>query len=85
MIVSGFVEVINESEVERIVESLRELRLEVHGIKDGKIVYLIEREDPKEIERTLETLKTIEGVKNVYLCYFTIEDEPKDDQVFLNM
>ncbi len=85
MIVSGFVEVINESEVDRIVESLRELRLEVHGIKDEKIVYLIEREDPKEIERTLEMLKTIEGVKNVYLCYFTIEDEPKDDQVLLNM
>jgi nitrate reductase NapAB chaperone NapD len=73
IVASGFVETNEIEDVKGVVSELKIRGVEVNEIKDEKIVFLIERESASEIEKLLESLKNITGVRNVYLAYFSIE------------
>lgn len=75
---SGYIEVDSEDKIVDIEETLKGSGIEVSGRHQDRIVFLIEREDSAETKRVLESLKEIEGVRNVYLAYFSLEgsDEP---------
>lgn len=81
IIVSGFIDVNNQEAIPAIVEALKERNVEVHDIKDGKIVFLVEREIEDltgvegRIRKELDSLKDIDGINNVYLAYFGLDDE----------
>jgi nitrate reductase NapAB chaperone NapD len=74
IIASGFLEVIDISEVQSVINQLKDKNVEVTDLKDEKIVFLIERTSSAEVKRELESLKDIDGVKNVYLSYFSLEE-----------
>lgn len=75
---SGFIEANDIKDVKKLVEELKLRDVEVNEIKDEKIVFLIERERVSEVKDILDSLKDIEGVRNVYLAYYSLEGSDKD-------
>lgn len=73
VIASGFIEVNKLSEVEQIINELRIRNIEINEINNEKIVFLIERETMDKVKKDFESLKDINGAKNVHLAYFSIE------------
>lgn len=73
IVASGFIETNEIKDVEVVVSELKTRGVEVNEIKDEKIVFLIERDTAPEIKRSLDALKDIDGVRNVYLAYYSIE------------
>lgn len=73
-IASGFIVVIDNADIERIKGILEKEGIEVVMTENEKIVYLIERNNMEEIEKTLKYLKGIDGIENVYLAYYTLVD-----------
>ncbi|MCS7199201.1 MAG: chaperone NapD [Caldimicrobium sp.] len=71
-IASGFLEVLDNEGLERVIDILKANAIEVIGVENKKIVYLIERESLFEIESTLKFMKGIEGVLNVFLTYYSL-------------
>ncbi|MCX8031042.1 MAG: chaperone NapD [Thermodesulfovibrionales bacterium] len=78
IIASGYVEVNDISDIEKVVSSLKSIGIEINGIKDEKIVYLIENQDISSIRKEIDALKNIEGVRNVYLTYFSLEGSDEE-------
>ncbi len=77
VIASGYIEANELNDVDRIVTCLRVKGVEVDEINDEKIVYLVERQTHALLKKEIESLKDIEGVRNVYLTYFSL-DESED-------
>lgn len=73
VVASGFIEVTELSEAERIAGELKIRSIEVNEINNDKIVFLIERETMAEVKDDFEPLRDIKGVKNVHLAYYSIE------------
>ncbi len=73
IVASGFIEVNSIEDIERIKKELDSKRVEVTDINGNKIVFLIEREMVSQIKESLESLKDVEGVQNVYLAYYSLE------------
>ncbi|MEW5746676.1 MAG: chaperone NapD [Nitrospirota bacterium] len=80
IVASGFIEVNEERDVETVVKALEEREVEVTDRKDEKIVFLIEREATGQVKETLDSLKNIEGVRSVYLAYFSLEGADRDPE-----
>lgn len=73
IIASGFVEANEQDDVDAVVGRLRAKGVEVGDVNGEKIVYLIERETSALVKKEIESLKDIEGIRNVYLTYFSLE------------
>ncbi|RJQ50394.1 MAG: hypothetical protein C4526_12065 [Nitrospiraceae bacterium] len=73
VVASGFIEVTESGEVERVSGELRMRDIEVNEINNEKIVFIIERETMAEVKDDFEPLRDIKGVKNVHLAYYSIE------------
>lgn len=73
IIASGFVEANEQKDVEAVIKILKAKGIEIGDINEEKIVYLIERETSDLVKLELDSLKDIEGVRNVYLTYFSLE------------
>jgi len=73
VVASGFVEVNALNDVEKVVDELKLRGIEVSSINEEKIVFLIERESNAEIKKELDSLKETEGVRSVYLAYYSLE------------
>ncbi len=75
ILASGFLETNDPADNGKVIQTLRERAVEVSGVKDEKIVFLIERENASEVRPVLDSLRDIEGVRNVYLAYYSIEEQ----------
>lgn len=73
VIASGYIELNSEEMVASVTETLKSINIEISTIHQDKVVFLIERQSSDETKKTLETLKDIDGVRNVYLAYFSLE------------
>ncbi|MEW6408621.1 MAG: chaperone NapD [Nitrospirota bacterium] len=73
IIASGFVEVNELNDVERVVSELKMREIEVNEVREEKIVFLVERETIAEVKAELDSFKDIDGVRNVYLAYYSAE------------
>lgn len=74
-IASGYVEANETGEVQKVVDAFKERNIEVNGINEEKIVFIIERQTSGEVKTELDALRDINGVRNVYLSYFTLGEE----------
>jgi nitrate reductase NapAB chaperone NapD len=81
IVASGFIETNEIKDVEGVVSELKTRGVEVNETKDEKIVFLVERDTASEIKKSLDALKDIDGVRNVYLAYYSIEGS---DEVVAN-
>ena len=86
VVASGFIETNQAGDAEKVALELRHRGIEVSDMKGEKVVFLVERETAGEIKKTLDSLKDIEGVRSVYLAYFSLEgsDEEVKDMLPLN-
>lgn len=75
---SGFVEADEAGAVEKVVKGLAGRGITVNETKEEKVVFLIERETLGEVKSALESLRDIDGVRNVYLAYFSLEDGDRE-------
>jgi len=73
IVASGFVDVNELNDVKRVTGELRMRGIEVDEVKDEKIVFLIERETMAQVRTELDSLKDIDGVRGVYLAYYSLE------------
>jgi hypothetical protein len=71
---SGFVEVENDEALPEVEREIKERSVEVSGIHQDRILFLIERKNSAETKDTLESLKHIRDVRSVYLAYFSLEE-----------
>lgn len=84
IVASGFIEANDTKDVEIVVGELKSRGLEVNDVKDEKIVFLIERETVSEVKNSLDSLKDIDGVRNVYLAYYSLEGSDRDKEDFIS-
>ncbi len=81
LIISGFIEVSEEELIPEIVAALKERNIEVHNIEAQRIVFLMERDSllasgiEGRIRKELDSLKEIEGVSDVCLAYFCLDED----------
>lgn len=78
IVASGFIEANDIKDVEGIVSELKVRGVEVSEVKDEKIVFLVERETVSEVKNSLDSLRDIDGVRNVYLAYYSLEGSDRD-------
>jgi nitrate reductase NapAB chaperone NapD len=78
IVASGFIEANDMKDVEGVVDELKAKGVEVNEIKEDKIVFLIERDTVSEVKNSLDSLKDIDGVRNVYLAYYSLEGSDSD-------
>lgn len=78
IVASGFIEVNDIKDVEGVVSELKVRGVEVNEVKNGKIVFLVERETVSDVKNSLDSLKDIDGVRNVYLAYYSLEGSDMD-------
>lgn len=81
VIASGFVEANEAKDVDLVVNGLKARGVEVNGVKDDRIVFLVERDTTSEVKNELEALKYIEGIRSVYLTYYSLEDSDENPQI----
>lgn len=82
MIASGFIEANGLQDVDRVVDELRRRGVEVNETSGEKIVFLVERSSEGEVKSEIESLKEIDGVRNVYLAYYSIDGGDKEPDNF---
>ncbi len=70
---SGFL-VIDVAFREQVLRELEARGIELHGVKEEKVVFLAEGKDAAELKARMDRLQEIEGVQGVYLTYFTLEE-----------
>lgn len=75
VVASGYIEANQESEAGLVANILIARGIEVTETDGEKVVFLIERESSREVKGLLESLRDIEGVRNVYLAYFSLEED----------
>ena len=78
-ITSGFIDVNDIGSVDVFVQYLKDRGIEVTGIKDERIVFLIEREKIGELKKEINDLKSVEEIKNVYITYYSVADSSEGD------
>ncbi len=75
MIVSSGFLLIDVSFKDSILKELEARGIELHGVKQEKVVFLAEGENARDLKARVESLQGIEGVQGVYLTYFSLEDK----------
>jgi nitrate reductase NapAB chaperone NapD len=82
-VASGFVVANEPADVKNVVESLKAGNIEVNDIKEDRITFLIERETVNEVKSVLDSLKDIDGVRSVYLAYYSLpgSDASSDNSI----
>lgn len=85
IVASGFIEANEPADVEKVAESLKAGNVEVNDIKEDRITFLVERETVNEVKSVLDSLKDIEGIRNVYLAYYSIQGSDEGIEELLPM
>ncbi|MDI6754098.1 MAG: chaperone NapD [Thermodesulfobacteriota bacterium] len=80
MIVSSGFLIIDVAFQEQILKELEGRGIELHGVKNEKVVFLAEGENATELKSRMDSLQGIDGVQSVYLTYFSLEDPKEDNQ-----
>lgn len=78
IVASGFVETDGHTDVDSIVSELETRQMEVNEVLKTKIVFLIERDTIGAVKTELDSIRGINGVKNVHLAYYSLEGTDED-------
>jgi len=73
IVASGFVEANELNDVEKVIGTLKMKGFKVEGVNEEKVVFLVERDTIAEVKTEIDSLKGIEGIRNVYLTYYSME------------
>jgi len=77
IIASGYIEANLIEDIPLILNELQSRGIEVPVFKDGRIVFVIERDTEREIKTAMENLREINGVREVFLSYYSVEGADK--------
>lgn len=73
VVASGFIEANAPDALAGIEDELAARKIEVNDRDGQKITFLIERGTLAGVKSAIEALKDIDGVRNVYLTYYSME------------
>ncbi|MDX9714275.1 MAG: chaperone NapD [Dissulfurispiraceae bacterium] len=73
VVASGFMEVNSTDDIKAVTDELASRQVEVDTVENDKIVFLIERDSLGDAKAAFEQLKYIDGVRNVYLAYYSLD------------
>ncbi|MCX8070744.1 MAG: hypothetical protein N2738_09600 [Thermodesulfovibrionales bacterium] len=71
---SGYIELNSTEDYNSVKERLNERQISITAYEGDRMTFLIEKEDSSVVKKDLESMKEIEGVRSVYLAYFSLED-----------
>lgn len=71
---SGYIELNSSDDYTYVKERLNQRQISVTAYEGDRLTFLIEKEDSSVIKKDLESMKEIEGVRSVYLAYFSLEE-----------
>lgn len=77
IVASGFVEMNTPDDIVNVKHELYERGIEIPEGNNEKLVFLIERETEPEIKNILTDMQNIEGVRSVFLNYYSLPDADK--------
>lgn len=77
IVASGFVEVNSSEDIVNVKHELYDRGVEIPEGNEEKLVFLIERETEPEIKSILNDMEKIEGVRSVFLNYYSLPDADK--------
>ncbi len=77
IVASGFVEVNSSDDVVNVKHELFDRGIEIPEGDKEKLVFLIERETEPEIKNLLQEMQHIEGVRSVFLNYYSLPGADK--------
>lgn len=84
ILASGFVEANGEKDVARVSAELAAVDVEITETRKERLIFLIEREEVREVKRVLESLKDFDGVRAVYLAYYSMEGSDEEMAALLS-
>jgi nitrate reductase NapAB chaperone NapD len=74
IVASGFVEANRLNDVKKVLSEFKSRCIKVNEVNQGKILFLIEKENMGALKAELDSLRNIEYVKDVYLAYYSLEE-----------
>jgi nitrate reductase NapAB chaperone NapD len=77
-VASGFIEANTLEDVDRVISVLLQRGTEVHEVKGGKVVFLVEKETLAAVKAVLESLNALDGVRSVSLAYYSLDESDAD-------
>jgi nitrate reductase NapAB chaperone NapD len=79
IIASGHIELNTEDDMNRVLEELKRRNVEVPFYGSGKILYVVEGESERQVKIVIEKLREIEGVREVFLSYYSLDGADKGE------
>ncbi|CUS96744.1 chaperone NapD [Candidatus Chrysopegis kryptomonas] len=79
IIASGHIELNTEDDMNRVLEELKRRNVEVPFYSSGKILYVVEGESERQVKIVIEKLREIEGVREVFLSYYSLDGADKGE------
>lgn len=72
IIASGFIDLTTPEDINHVRQELFQRGVEVPEENKEKLIFLIERENEQDVKAVLNDMQYIEGVRAVYLNYFSL-------------
>lgn len=79
IIASGYVEADSPEYVLGIVNELKSRGIEVPAFENEKIVFVLEGDTEREVKIAIESLRELDGVREVFLSYYTMEGSDRGE------
>ncbi|CUS76779.1 chaperone NapD for the signal peptide of nitrate reductase NapAB [Candidatus Kryptonium thompsonii] len=77
IIASGYIEAHSPEYVPGILDELKSRGIEVPAFENEKVVFVLEGDTEREVKIIIENLRELNGVREVFLSYYTVEGADK--------
>lgn len=74
VVAGGFIEVNEIINVDNVVNELKNRQIGIDEVEAEKIMFYLERENIEHVKSEIGLIKGIDGIKNVYLTYYSYEN-----------
>ena len=78
VVASGYIEGNDHAAVDGIMDELFRRDIDVTGVQNERVVFLIVRENAEDVKRELDALHSIEGARGVFIAYYSLEGADKE-------
>jgi hypothetical protein len=78
---SGVIEIAGSRSVDILVGELKSRGLEIDDIEEEKVSFQIGRNTMAAVNSEMNSLKGLDGIKNVHITYYSLEDGNEEPDI----